>query len=188
MIMTEVEIKAAAAPMTLEEIRIKAEGAGFEESAILKETDVYFNAPDRNFMKTDEALRLRTYEDLAAGTSKTAVTYKGPKTDSRSNTRTEFETGVEDFTTMHSLLTSLGYVPMFTVSKTRAELSKDGVTLCLDRVKNLGDFIELEALTEDENKKEETVEKLLGLLDSLNVSRENLTRKSYLKMLVSKSR
>ncbi len=153
MIMTEVEIKAAAAPMTLEDIRTKAETAGFEESAILKETDVYFNAPDRNFMKTDEALRLRTYEDLAAETSNTAVTYKGPKTDSRSNTRTEFETGVEDFATMYSLLTSLGYVPVFTVSKTRTELSKDGVTLCLDRVENLGDFIELEALTEDEKKK-----------------------------------
>lgn len=166
MIMTEVEIKASTAPMTLEDIRTKAETAGFEESAILKETDVYFNAPDRNFMKTDEALRLRTYEDLAAETSKTAVTYKGPKTDSRFNTRTEFETGVEDFATMYSLLTSLGYVPVFTVSKTRTELSKDGMTLCLDRVENLGDFIELEALTEDENKKEETVEKLLSLLDS----------------------
>lgn len=126
MIMTEVEIKAAAAPMTLEEIRTKAEAAGFEESAALKETDVYFNAPDRNFMKTDEALRLRTYEDLAAGTSKTAVTYKGPKTDSRSNTRTEFETGVEDFTTMHSLLTSLGYVPMFTVQRPARSFLRTG--------------------------------------------------------------
>ena len=95
---------------------------------------------------------------------------------------------MEDFATMYSLLTSLCYVPVFTVSKTRTELSKDGVTLCLDRVENLGDFIELEALTEDENKKEETVEKLLSLLDNLNVSREHLTRKSYLEMLVSKSR
>ena len=121
--MIEVEIKASLGGLTPEEIEARAKGCGFCEKGVMKETDVYFNAPDRNFMKTDEALRLRTYEDLSAGTSKTAVTYKGPKTDSRSNTRTEFETGVEDFATMYSLLTSLGYVPVFTVSKTRTARS-----------------------------------------------------------------
>lgn len=183
--MIEVEIKAKASPLALEDIKAKAEACGFTERARLKETDVYFNAPDRNFMKTDEALRLRTYEDLKKGTSTAAITYKGPKTDSRSNTREEYETEIADSDVMKKLLTSLGYSPVFTVSKDRTELAGDGVTLCLDRVDNLGDFLELEALTEDENKKEETVEKLLGLLDAMKISRDNLTRKSYLEMLIS---
>lgn len=182
--MIEVEIKAAAAPLTLEEIKSKAEEAGFTEEAVLKELDVYFNAPDRSFIKTDEALRLRTYEDLNTGETRTVITYKGPKSDSRSNTREEYETGIENSAVMRELLNALGYVPLLAVSKTRTQLSKDGVTLCLDKVWKLGEFVELEALTEDRSKKKETVEKLLSLLDDLCISRDNLTQKSYLEMLV----
>lgn len=186
--MIEVEIKASAAPLTLDEIKKKAGAAGFVPKTSMRETDVYFNGNDRNFLKTDEALRLRTYENIDTGGSQTAITYKGSKTDSRSNTRTEFETGIEDFKTMYDLLKALGYTPVFTVAKERTELAKGSITLCLDRVEGLGDFVELEALTEDERKKEETVEKLLSLLDTLGISRENLTRKSYLEMLMEKAR
>ena len=50
-----------------------------------RETDRYFNAPDRDFARTDEALRLRQAGRL------NILTYKGPKLDALSKTRSEIE-------------------------------------------------------------------------------------------------
>ncbi len=87
----------------------------------MQDIDVYFNGNDRNFMKTDEALRLRSVRDLDAGTCETFITYKGPKLDQASSTRMEFETAVGDLSVMKDLLAALGYKEVFTVDKTRQE-------------------------------------------------------------------
>lgn len=186
--MLEVEIKAALGDKTPALIEGIAERNGFVRAEMLREIDVYFNGNDRNFMKTDEALRLRSCEKLGENTGETLITYKGPKMDTVSNTRTEYETQVGDLETMRNLLVSLGYQAAFTVEKTRQEWKlsvADGAvaTLCLDTVKNLGSYLELETLVETEEEKETAVERLLALLDSFGVSRENLTRKSYLELL-----
>ena len=58
--MLEVEIKAALTGHTKEQFKKAAEKLGFIKGGTLQEIDVYFNGNDRNFMKTDEALRLRS--------------------------------------------------------------------------------------------------------------------------------
>src|SRR5438046_2583453 len=50
-----------------------------------QEADHYFNAPDRDFAQTDEALRVRR------SGSYNCVTYKGPKLEAQTKTRTEIE-------------------------------------------------------------------------------------------------
>ena len=47
----------------------------------LREEDVYFNGPDRDYRKTDEALRLRKQDILEGDNvgSTTYITYKGKK-------------------------------------------------------------------------------------------------------------
>src|SRR4051794_9275883 len=81
--------------------------AGTAFAGELEEADHYFNAPDRDFAETDEALRVRRI-----GASN-RVTYKGPKRDAQTKTRTEIEVGfdagqaaAEDFM---RLLQNLGY-------------------------------------------------------------------------------
>ena len=152
----------------------------------MQEIDVYFNGNDRNFMKTDEALRLRSVRDLDAGTCETFITYKGPKLDQASSTRMEFETAVGDLSVMKDLLAALGYKEVFTVDKTRQEWkhTSANVTLCLDSVKGLGDYLELETLAESEDQREAAVETLLQFLRDLGVQKKNLTRKSYLELLI----
>lgn len=186
--MLEVEIKACLGDVTMQELKAAAQRQGFVFDKTLHEVDIYFNGNNRDFLKTDEALRLRCYENLTAGTEETVVTYKGPKLDAVSNTRLEYETQIGDLTVMSNLLAALEYRPAFTVEKTREEwaLYEEGapcVTLCLDDVKNLGRYLELETLVEKEEEKEAAVEELLTLLDGFEIGRENLTRKSYLELL-----
>src|SRR5437870_9035461 len=82
-----------------------------------QDIDQYFNAPDRDFARTDEALRVRRIG------SANFVTYKGPKRDLQTKTRTEVEVSLaegdraaKEF--MH-LLQHLGYRPVAVVKKRR---------------------------------------------------------------------
>ena len=92
---------------------------------------------------------------------------------------------------MAELLTALGYREAFTVKKVRREwklIEEDGreITLCFDRVENLGDYMELETLAAEDSDREQAVKRLLELLDLLGVSGDRMTRKSYLEMLIAK--
>ena len=63
--MLEIEIKASLGDLEKEQIKNLAEIMNFKYSKTLHETDIYFNGNDRNFAKTDEALRLRSCEELS---------------------------------------------------------------------------------------------------------------------------
>src|SRR6266516_2675935 len=113
--MLEVEMKFTDADFGLLERRLAEWGATPREP--LREADHYFNAPDRDFARTDEALRLRR---IGAANF---VTYKGPKRDTQTKTRTELEVplaegdkAARDFA---ALLTHLGYRPTAIVRKRR---------------------------------------------------------------------
>jgi hypothetical protein len=69
--------------------------------------DTYLNAPDRDFARTDEALRLRQIG------SDNFVTYKGPRYDTTTKTRPELEVscgvGAENAAQFIRLFQHLGY-------------------------------------------------------------------------------
>lgn len=180
--MLEIEIKAPLDDRPAFEAALR--GRGFTKARTVRERDTYYNGIDRSFKDTDEALRLRRTE--SGGASHAAITYKGPKIDARSATRTEYETGVEDGGTMHALLMALGYTPVLEVRKTRDYYTLSGITACVDEVDGLGHFAELETLSEDESGKDAAVEQLLSTLEALGVSRGACTRASYLEMLLAK--
>src|SRR5919108_1916463 len=90
---------------------------GSVPATVREDADEYFNAPDRDFARTDEALRLRRIGPA------NFVTYKGPKQGTRGKTRTEVEVPLaegdpvaDDF---RRLLVHLGYRPVAVVSKRR---------------------------------------------------------------------
>lgn len=183
--MTEVELKAAISRNQAAELPGQLLALGFREQEQLQETDLYFNGDGKHdFRKTDEGLRLRTCRNLVSGVSETLMTYKGPKTDLRSSTRKEHETAVGNPMEARKMLEALGFAPVYTVEKTRRTFSCGSITACLDQVEHLGDYLELEILLVSGNQ-ENSVDILLKLLDRLGVSRETLTRESYLELLVS---
>jgi adenylate cyclase class 2 len=181
--MLEVEMKFANADFpTLE--RQLAEG-GAHEQAVRNDVDHYFNAPDRDFARTDEALRMRRIG------SANFVTYKGPKRDAQTKTRTEIEVPIaegdkaaKDFS---HLLQQLGYRPVAVVRKRRRVFhwQRAGLALevCLDEVDGLGRFAELEIQAPEEQlDAARTV--LLQTAATLGLTESE--RRSYLELLLSR--
>ena len=183
--MQEVEFKAALEGLAPEQLEAAREKLGFAPRVCLREVDSYYNAPDRDFRRTDEALRLRSCTQLPDGPSETLLTYKGPKLDQVSSARKEYETSVGDGAVARQLVEALGYTRVLEVDKTRREYTREGVTLCLDEVAGLGRFLELEALVPDGGGREAAETQLLALLAALGVGRERLTRESYLELLMA---
>ena len=148
--MLEVEMKFPVVDFST--FRDRLASAGVQDPAAHHEEDHYFNAPDRDFARTDEALRLRR---IGAANR---VTYKGPKQDAQTKTRTEIEVPIADgdqaANDFIDLLTHLGYRPVAVVRKKRHtyRLEVDGFPLevCLDEVEELGRFAELEILAPPE--------------------------------------
>lgn len=186
--MLEAELKASLGDLTAEELAERAAALGFLPEEQVQETDVYFNGTERDFRRTDEALRLRSVRRLPDGPRESLITYKGPKLDRVSNARTEYETGVSNGETAQKLLEALGYRPLAVVDKIRQTCRREDVTLCLDEVAGLGQFLELEILVPGEEQREAAVSRLLALLEELGISRDRLSRRSYLELLAEKQR
>lgn len=133
----EVKLRTDHAPL-----RRRLDEAGADRLDAVRQEDVYYDAPHRQFASTDEALRLR--RERRAGEWHASLAYKGPRVDERSKTRSEAETAVEDAGAAQSILEGLGFEPAATVVKERERYALDGYTIALDDVEGLGTFVEVE--------------------------------------------
>ena len=158
--------------------------AGFRQGDLVSESDIYYTSRHHDFEKLDEALRIRSIRNLSTGEGSSVVTFKGAKTDNRSMTRKELETEVEDPQIAREILESIGFTPVPVVEKERQHFHKQGITACVDRVKNLGDYLELEKIVSTEAEKAEALQELEEVLQSLDYSMEDTIRTSYLGMLM----
>jgi adenylate cyclase class 2 len=181
--MLEAEMKFPAADHVALERTLADWGARPEPPCV--NADHYFNAPDRDFAVTDEALRLRRIG------AENRMTYKGPKRAGRAKVRTEIEVGLaegdraaQDFI---SLLEHLGYRLVAVVRKRRRSfhLRRESydMEVSLDEVEGLGPFAEVEVLVPEEdlaraNAVLERVAAELGL--------KAPERRSYLEMLLER--
>jgi adenylate cyclase class 2 len=146
------------------------------------EEDIYFQHPLRDFSKTDEALRLR-------GTNgKNYLTYKGAKISKISKTRLEIQTEIENFENTKEIFLKLGFKPVATISKKREKYILENTFIYMDEVKDLGYFIEIEEETENELSIKIIEEKLIKILEKINIPKKSITRKSYLELLLEKKK
>lgn len=152
----------------------------------IDEVDHYFNAPDRDFARTDEAFRLRCVGE------QNRLTYKGPKEKGPTKTRTEIEialeAGTETADQFRRLVQHLGYRPSAIVTKRRTiyDFSRDGFKMeaCLDEVESLGRFVEIEIMCEPEQK-QRAQELLIQVAGELGLTARE--PRSYLEMVLAKS-
>lgn len=183
--MIEVEIKAKV--NNDGELRDKLRLMGYVLKDNIREEDLYFNAPDRDFRMTDEALRIRRTIVQDSGVERIYMTYKGNKLDRVSMARKEIETSISDFDRMKDILISLGYIPTCPVVKMREVYYKENVSVCLDKVENLGTFMEVEICVADESKHEQALNTIESEIIKLGYSMSDTTRISYLSMLESQN-
>lgn len=161
---------------------------GFMENRCVVETDIYYTSTHHDFAALGEALRIRTVKDPESPKETSVITYKGAKLDQVSMTRQELETEVGDGETVRKILEHIGFCPVSPVEKKRLYLNKDNMTACLDNVKGLGDYLELEILTDTEEKRTEALKQIEDVLEALGYSMEDTTRTSYLSMLMKKEK
>ncbi len=190
--MYEVEIKV---PAAIEAVRARlvAEETSAERRGAELQRDVYYDAPHREFAETDEALRIRHVTPLSdgmgsepAGETETVMTYKGPLIDDASKTREEHETDVSDAEATAGIFDGLGFIPAATVNKEREFWTLDGVTVTLDVVKDVGEFVEVELSVPDEADVDEARERAVTVLDRIGLDADDQVRTSYLGLLCSR--
>lgn len=179
--MIEVEIKFPLRDAKIEG-KLKKLGARLFESE--RQDDAYFLAPDRDFSRTDEALRLR----LASGKKGASITYKGPKIDAQSKTRKEIKVNVDDAESAKEILLLLGYREAKKVVKDRKKYRKGGFIISVDKVHGLGNFIEIEAHGKEKRDVPRLREGAFKIAENLGLKRSDSTRVSYLEMLIEKGR
>lgn len=181
--MLEVEVKFA--DVDFPRLEVQLAQWGVTAASERNDADHYFNAPDRDFARTDEALRVRRIGPL------NYVTYKGPKRDAQTKTRTEIEVPMADgdqaAADFMRLLTCLGYRPVAVVRKRRRlfHLRREefNFEICLDEVEHLGRFAEIEVLAPEEQL-DEARAAVLRLAAALGLTVGE--RRSYLEMLLAR--
>lgn len=164
-------------------VRRQLEALGSTFSVPQVQVDRYFAHPARDFAQTDEAFRIRSVGDT------NCVTYKGPKIDQTTKTRRETELplpgGQERAGQFEELFNVLGFQTVTTVRKARctAEIrwSDHTCTIALDEVHGLGNYLELEIVTE-ETGLDAARNALAELATQLQLS--SVERRSYLELLL----
>ncbi len=180
--MIEVEVKLPV--QNHADIRKNLTEQGYAVKSLVREEDHYFDSPDGRIRKGGEAIRIRRTEDLLTGKVDAFVTFKGKKTDQVSMTRRELETGIADAEVMKGILEALGYEEVLpAVIKTREELSREDMNACLDRVEDLGSFLELEIVLSESEDQQIALQRIEIVLQSLGYSLAGTIRTSYLSLL-----
>ena len=177
----EVELKYPVTNLAATRQSLESLGASFEPP--VDQSDFYFAHPSRDFKQTDEALRIRRVG------GENFITYKGPKLDATTKTRREIElplaAGNVGFQSFAELLEVLGFHCVFEVRKQRAAgvLSWEGIEVhvSLDTVGGLGDYVELEVVTQSGDA-ETAKARLVSLAGRLQLSRSE--RRGYLDLLL----
>lgn len=168
--------------------------SGAVEGKTERHADTYYRHPSRDFVQTNEALRIRSVDSVAS------ITYKGPKMDlgdPHLKARQEIEwclaPGDSEGSQMASLLVALGFSAVTTVRKRRQSFhwpagqpEMAGFTLTVDDVEQLGTFAEIELLIPDGSSESPQAAgaRINELADRLGLSQS--VRYSYLQMLLNK--
>jgi adenylate cyclase class 2 len=150
----------------LRELRIPQAGVEVQR-------DIYFFSPIRDFVRTDEALRIRYTNGEAI------LTYKGPKLAVQGlKAREEVNVKVTTGEDLERIFQRLGFVLTYTVEKTRERYEWEGVEIGLDEVKGLGTFVEIEV----KNSGDRTDERIEEMKKKLGIEGEHIPL-SYLELL-----
>jgi adenylate cyclase class 2 len=136
----EIEAKLKVDSLVNVEQRLKQAGGEFVAEQIQK--DFYFDDADSSFVSSDKALRLR--QQMEAGRQTVFLTYKGPKENDSYKKRIEIEVEVGDLDLTEQLLMTLGYKRAAVVEKQRDLWIVSDCKVALDKVGQLGLFVEIE--------------------------------------------
>ncbi|MDP3947587.1 MAG: class IV adenylate cyclase [bacterium] len=165
--MREIEIKLRVRDLKALETRIQESGCVLSEPIHQHDVIYSLRGSSREFenaKKGDVIVRIRRQDNKAELNLKQQC--------SNEMDNLEYETEVKDPDATHQMLLLLGWRPSVEVKKIRRKGKIGSYEICLDRVEELGDFVELENMTEDDADPNKVREELFGVLESLGLSRQ----------------
>jgi len=157
----EIEIKAFVKNKKDIEKKIKQTGAVLSGTG--KQIDIYYNSPVKNIKGSNEYIRLRTKK------GKSIFGYHINKKDYTE----EHEIEVNDPKKFKQILKLTGFKELGVIEKKRKKFKYKEFEICLDDVKDIGLFIEIETDGKPNEVKEKR-ESCIELLEKLGISRDNL--------------
>lgn len=149
-----------------------------------KQIDKYFVPPDRDFFAIEppiEYLRVRYEKD------KNHLNYSFLHFDKNNQliVTDEYETLTKEPEIIEEIFKKIGMIPKVTVEKIRKYFDCNDFEVTLDNIKDLGDFMEVEA-KRDFGGAEKTRKACLEFLNNLNVKYEQKSMMGYPRMLYRK--
>lgn len=155
-----------------------ATSLNFKEVSVINEIDEYFTDINSDFIRTRTCLRIRkTSNEMME------VTYKG-KSNSLLGQYCKLENNIscdiKEYDNYVNLFASLGYYSYVTVEKDRLTYELKGkydYSIMIDRLENIGGFVEFEIVSDKNNSKTDELKKELNLFisqfDSLKLKEAN---------------
>lgn len=110
------------------------------------------------------------------------MTYKGAES-KKDGVWEEYEFEIDDAKKTVEMFKAMGLEKVITVKKYRKEYVLDGLTICLDVIDDLGNFIEIESL-DDRNINKNS---LKSLMRKLGIKEDQIIHKGYVTMLLIKN-
>ncbi len=185
MTMIEVEVKFRVDSLNVVRDRLRSLNAKFID--MLHEEDIYFEHPCRSFLASDEALRVRVSRSNARKDVTVTLSYKGPRGTYGAKSREEIEVEIrpDDLNKLLSMVERLGFKRRATLSKIREVYSYDHYTINLDEVKDVGIFVEIEAVVSDPSLVKSVADEVMRFsTSSLGLSPDAIERRTYLELMI----
>ena len=161
-------------------IQEKIEQEGFKLVSEEVEEDTYFSDKELNFVKNRVCLRTRKIND-----DHLELTYKPKSTEETEKfgkKEVNIELNVKDYEDVKYIIKQLGYIEYVSFKKYRTTYSKNvnGIesNIMLDELKGIGKYIELEVLSEKEDR-QKMLSELESLLDEFECSNLEEKKKPY---------
>lgn len=166
----------------LASFRDRVSKLGFASDQESYQKDAYFSRPDVDFMETKECLRIRVE------VNHTEVTYKPPTTKSMALSQAiwkkEINLTVEDESVAREFLLALGCVELCTVEKKRELFKKGNVTVSIDHITDLGDYVEIEIIAQEESSA--LIDEINKVASELGLSDSEVVRLPYRDLIMNK--
>ena len=169
--MREIEIKVSVRDKT--SLRSKLDELSIKLGKPKKQHDVVYGIKqDREFERQASWLRIRTENDKT-------IYFTLKKNVTSELDSIEHEIIVDDAETLEKIIITLGFELYSDLTKTRQEVAYGDIEICYDEVPELGTFIEVEKLCDEDVNIDDTHAELWKLLDQLGLSRDDQVNSGY---------
>ncbi|MBT4192681.1 MAG: class IV adenylate cyclase [Candidatus Diapherotrites archaeon] len=161
----EVEIKAKCDETRFEEIKNKLIELGGTKEKDKHQIDQYYNLPHEDLRGTKRYVRVRQEGEGAI------LAFHENVNESLTN---EYETRASDNKMLETILAKFGLTKLGLIDKYREKFKLNEFEICLDRVKDIGTFVEIETDGDESNcdiKRQECID----LLNTLGLNESDLT-------------